>query len=43
MNIEPNIKNSTSDAINDIQFGDVFNLEDIQRLQDMFSDLFNSD
>src|ERR1035437_6525765 len=38
MNIEPNIKNSTSDAINDIQFGDVFNLEDIQRLQDLFSD-----
>jgi PAS domain S-box-containing protein len=38
MNIEPDIKNSTSDAINDIQFGDVFNLEDIQRLQDLFSD-----
>src|SRR5665647_3617498 len=38
MNIEPDIKNSTSDNVNDIQFSDVFNLEDIQRLQDLFSD-----
>jgi len=30
--------NSTSDALSDIHFEDVFNLEEIQRLQDLFSD-----
>ena len=38
MNCKPDIKNSTSGAVNDIQFIDVFNLEDIQYLQDLFSD-----
>jgi len=38
MNTEPDIKNATSDAINNIQFADVLNIEDIQRLQDLFSD-----
>ena len=38
METEEGNNNSTSDALSDIQFGDVFNLEDIQRIQDLFSD-----
>jgi len=37
MKTKTGIGNSTSDFVNDIQFGDVFNLEEIQRLQDLFS------
>lgn len=35
-NLDDNI--STSDQLNNIQFSDIFNLEDIQRLQDLFAD-----
>jgi PAS domain S-box-containing protein len=34
----PDIKISTDDAVNSIQFSDIFDLTDIQRLQDLFSD-----
>ncbi len=36
MNMEPDIQNSST--INDIQFSDIFILEDIQNMQDLFSD-----
>ncbi|HEX7585650.1 MAG TPA: PAS domain S-box protein [Prolixibacteraceae bacterium] len=38
MNTSPAIQNSTTDALNNIQFADIFNLDDIQQLQDLFSD-----
>jgi PAS domain S-box-containing protein len=38
MNTTPDCKNLDSDFINGIQFSDIFVLEDIQRLQDLFSD-----
>lgn len=38
MNIKTNLNNLTKDATNDVQFSDIFILEDIQRLQDLFSD-----
>ncbi|MCX6237361.1 MAG: PocR ligand-binding domain-containing protein [Bacteroidia bacterium] len=38
MKTTPDIKNSNNDVTNDIQFSDIFNLVDIQRLQDLFSD-----
>jgi len=38
METEERSNNSNSNALSDIQFGDVFNLEDIQRIQDLFSD-----
>jgi PAS domain S-box-containing protein len=37
MNTKPGIKNSATDELNDIQFKDIFSLEEIQRLQDLFS------
>lgn len=37
MNTTPGIDNSTSNLENDIQFENVFNLEDIQMLQNLFS------
>jgi PAS domain S-box-containing protein len=37
MNTTPDNDNSTYDSINDIQFENVFNLEEIQMLQDLFS------
>ena len=39
MNNTPGIIISTTDIINNFQFEDVFNLEDIQRFQDLFSDV----
>jgi signal transduction histidine kinase/ligand-binding sensor protein len=39
MNTTPESNNSSSDIINNFQFDDVFNLEEIQRLQDLFSDV----
>jgi PAS domain S-box-containing protein len=38
MKTKPGIKDVTADILNNIQFGDVLNIEDIQRLQDLFSD-----
>ena len=38
MKTTPGIKNSTADTLTDIQFSDIFILEDIQRLQNLFSD-----
>src|SRR5664280_2205660 len=37
METEEGNNNSTSEALSDIHFEDVFNLEEIQRLQDLFS------
>jgi len=37
MNTSPGNDNSAYDSINDIQFENVFNLEEIQKLQDLFS------
>ena len=37
MNITPANDHSTNDSINDIQFENVFNLEEIKKLQDLFS------
>jgi hypothetical protein len=37
MNTSPDNDNSAYDSINDIQFENVFNLEEIQKLQDLFS------
>ena len=33
-----NILNTSKDTLNNIKFNDIFNIEDIQRLQDVFSD-----
>ncbi len=38
MNTKPDMDNSTNEVINDIQFSDIFNIGDIQRLQDLFAD-----
>ena len=38
MNAKPDIKNSTTNVLNNIQFKDIFILDEIQRLQDLFSD-----
>ena len=38
MTNEPEMYNQDPDSINEIQFSEIFNLEDIQRLQDLFSD-----
>jgi len=38
MNSKSDSLNFTRDPVNDIQFSDIFNLEDIQHLQDLFSD-----
>jgi PAS domain S-box-containing protein len=37
MNTSPSIDRSTTTSVNDIQFEDIFNLKDIQNLQDLFS------
>ena len=31
---------SANDSLNDIQFSDIFNIEEIQRLQDLFADAY---
>jgi len=38
MTATPDIQNSTIDPLNNIQFSDLFILEDLQRLQDLFAD-----
>ena len=38
MNTKPDSKNSITDALNSIRFSDIFKLDEIQRLQDLFSD-----
>jgi ligand-binding sensor protein len=38
MKTTPDTKNSVTYTLNDIHFGDIFILEDIQRLQDLFAD-----
>ncbi|MBA4410410.1 MAG: hypothetical protein C0397_13420 [Odoribacter sp.] len=38
MNTARDIQNSTTDTLNNIQFSDIFDLNEIQRLQDLFSD-----
>ena len=38
MKIKAVIKDVTTDALNNIQFGDVLNILEIQRLQNLFSD-----
>ena len=38
MNTNTDIQNSITDALENIRFTDIFNLEDIQRLQDLFAD-----
>ncbi|MEI8245915.1 MAG: PocR ligand-binding domain-containing protein, partial [Lentisphaerota bacterium] len=38
MNTKPDSDNSTADALSGIRFSDIFKLDEIQRLQDLFSD-----
>ena len=38
MKTVPDINNSVADAANNVYFSDIFNLDDIQRLPDLFSD-----
>ncbi|MDP2335540.1 MAG: PocR ligand-binding domain-containing protein [Bacteroidota bacterium] len=38
MNTVPVLKNSTAESISNIRFSDIFKVEDIQRLQDLFAD-----
>ena len=38
MNINTDIKTTTADALDNIQFDDVLNIDEIQRLQDLFAD-----
>ena len=38
MNTKPDSENSITDALNSIRFSDIFKLDEIQRLQDLFSD-----
>ena len=38
LNSKPDLKNSNTKLLNNIGFSDIFNLEDIQRMQDMFAD-----
>src|SRR5665648_136225 len=37
MKANPDVFDSTSDALNNIQFSDIFNIDELQRLQDLFS------
>ena len=38
MHVMPALKNSASDTLDSIQFADIFDLEEIQHIQDMFAD-----
>jgi len=38
MDSKPDLNKSTPDALNDFQFSDIFNIPELQRLQDLFSD-----